>query len=287
MKMKKIFYFSVYNIVILLILSGIIYSCDKLEPPYSTVKGGGIDTMNKRTILLEDYTGHKCVNCPGATAIAKTLDSIYMGKVIVMAVHAGMFASPDPSGLYTANYQTNEGTYWFSPNGFNLVGTPMGMVDRADFNGTKPLMDGSWTAAVVTEFAKAKEAIVSVTATSTDGSTQASASIKTRFLSARNGTFMLHVCILEDSVISAQKNGDSKIGPKPDIVNYVHMHMLRQTPTGNLGEVLARNPDNVQVFSKNYNITLNPAWKVKHLSVVAFVADSTSKTVVQAAKVHL
>ena len=52
--------------IIMLLAGVLVISCDKLDQPYAREKEIVLDTT-KRKVLLEDYTGLKCVNCPAAT----------------------------------------------------------------------------------------------------------------------------------------------------------------------------------------------------------------------------
>jgi len=259
-------------------------SCDKLDPPYAKTTGQDIDTTNKKTILIEDYTGIKCVNCPSAAVAAHTLENAYKHKVIVMSVHAGYYAQPDATGLYTADYRTTEGTAWF--NNFGLIATPMGMIDRVSVNSTKAIMVANWGSTVQSEFLKTKEANISVATTALKGNPLIGINVVTTFFKATMGTWMLNVCVVEDSIISPQKNNDPQINNGKDIENYVHMNMLRKTITGGNGVLIARDPAAGNYLSQ-YTLSLDPAWNPKHLSLVVFVSDSTTGTILQAGKKNL
>jgi hypothetical protein len=80
-------------------------SCDEIDPPYMDgvqtppidttecpIPTFPADTHHVKVVLLEDYTGHKCVNCPTAAEIAHNLQITYGEKIILMAIHAGFFA---------------------------------------------------------------------------------------------------------------------------------------------------------------------------------------------------
>ncbi len=259
-------------------------SCDKLDPPYATIAGQDIDTTNRKTILLEDYTGIKCVNCPTAALTAHALENQYKHKVVVMAVHAGYYAQPDASGLYTADYRTPEGTAWF--NDFGLIATPMGMVNRVTVNASKAIICANWSSTVQNEFQKTKEAHISINAMPGDGPSAVEIRIATTFLTAKTGAWAMNVCVTEDSIVSPQKNNDPNINNGKDIDNYVHMGMLRKTLTGDKGIIFTRNPA-AGTYSCTYFLTPDPAWKQKNLSVVAFVSDSATRTILQAGKISL
>src|SRR5687768_4725486 len=88
-------------ILCLIVYSIYLSSCDKVKDPYSTTLDGGGDTtatvVKVRKVLLEEYTGHRCGNCPPAAVTAQTLKSTYGERLVVMTVHAGFFAEPKAS----------------------------------------------------------------------------------------------------------------------------------------------------------------------------------------------
>lgn len=83
--MKKI------TFIIILLLSILVFNtqCDKIEKPYSE-KGNELDTPAFPALqnviqkyLLEDFTGHLCVNCPQAHAIADEMKTELGDTLIV------------------------------------------------------------------------------------------------------------------------------------------------------------------------------------------------------------
>lgn len=93
-----------------------------------------------RCVLIEDFTGQDCPNCPAATAIIEQLQEQYTGDtVIAVAIHSGHFGvwdKPGQTGLRTA---TGDEYY----NHFNIESQPSGVIDR--FGGV--LQMSAWTAA--------------------------------------------------------------------------------------------------------------------------------------------
>ena len=68
--------FSVFVTVLILITT----ACDKVEPPYMEDNGGGVVGDTVRTVLFEDFTAHKCVNCPRAHKMLEDLHQLYGEK---------------------------------------------------------------------------------------------------------------------------------------------------------------------------------------------------------------
>src|SRR4051812_45447964 len=75
-------------------------SCNKIDPPFKQTVGGPASSGITRKILIEDYTGFKCGNCPaGASILYNQLKPIYGNDLITIAVHASpsnTFTEPSP-----------------------------------------------------------------------------------------------------------------------------------------------------------------------------------------------
>lgn len=75
-------------------------SCDKIDGPDrivdvpqssndSIVSGDGVE----RRMLIEDFTGQNCVNCPDVAELLTELkENVYKDKMILVAMHAGGFS---------------------------------------------------------------------------------------------------------------------------------------------------------------------------------------------------
>ena len=72
-------------------------SCDYVINAVPASQNSGSSSTGSTTIyrkvLIEDYTGHKCGNCPAAARELHKLDSIYTGKIVddiaLIIVHGG------------------------------------------------------------------------------------------------------------------------------------------------------------------------------------------------------
>ena len=127
-------------------------SCDKLKEPYiiesnvtpsDTIPLVASDTANfdgKIVVLLEDYTGVKCNNCPEAGALALQLQEQNEGHLVVLGVHPKS-ALQNPAGGFP-DFRTDDGNEW--NNYFNIAAYPNGLVNRTG----GVLGSAQWTSAV-------------------------------------------------------------------------------------------------------------------------------------------
>jgi hypothetical protein len=280
MKTKKIF--SLFLILTIAFLS----ACDIVEEPYLKDNSGGgeIDPgENVRKVLLEDYTGHDCVNCPEAAVEAEDLQEIYGDQLIVMAVHAGWFARPIPADPYLANYYgCPAGETWLTF--FNATANPVGLVNRTQTSPGNYLVDvGEWGSRISAELEKEPDAKMTIENTFNEATSKLETKITTQFFSSQTDAYNLLVCITQDSIIDGQKNNNASIGETPLIEEYVFMHMLRTSVNGDWGEILTDGSVEEGIdYEKSYTITFEDDWVPKNCHVVAFVYNTENKTIVQA-----
>ncbi|HIP35548.1 MAG TPA: Omp28-related outer membrane protein [Crocinitomix sp.] len=160
------------------VISGfLLTSCDKVEQPVkpsididTTLYTDGnwadypwpqfpTNTNTDRNILIEDYTGHKCPNCPAAAIVAKSVEDANPNRVFVVSIHAGAagdnsFQALDndcgtnPNAEFCTDFTTPEGTAYgikFGPD-YGFFGNPFGNVSRYTFNGTMFQFHTEWQA---------------------------------------------------------------------------------------------------------------------------------------------
>ena len=275
-----------YAIVAAIIFGIFIFSaCEKVEPPYIDNNNNPVppDTGNQsvKTVLLEDYTGHKCPNCPDAAREAERLLETYgKSKVVVIAVHAGFFAVPHPGTIFDLDLNSDAGTEWDNYFGISNVGNPKGMIDWVEFADGRILDWGKWDAKVSEELEKTPQKKLNINNSFNTGNKKLTTTVSGQFLENMEGDYFLQVCITEDSITGAQLDGIDVIE------NYVFMHVLRGDINSAWGEKINDNgtTEQNQEFEKTYSITLNNDWVPEHCYVVAFVYLDSDKSVIQAAE---
>ena len=74
-------------------------SCDNISENDRYIKVEA--TKAERTVLLEDFTGQNCVNCPAAHRTIEALEQQYGSHLIAVSIHAGHFGIPADNKRYT------------------------------------------------------------------------------------------------------------------------------------------------------------------------------------------
>ena len=108
--MKKTYY-----LLLCFFILSLTFSCDKIEKDNFTDPNATFPWLGKK-VLVEDFTGYKCTNCPAAATELHNIEEFYPDKVIGIAIHAGSFAKP--GGVFVTDFRTDEGneiTDFFRP----------------------------------------------------------------------------------------------------------------------------------------------------------------------------
>ncbi|MFH0895115.1 MAG: Omp28 family outer membrane lipoprotein [Bacteroidota bacterium] len=274
-----------FKIFILAVSAGflIFQSCDKVTPPYKSGSSSNDTNTKVRKVLLEDYTGHKCPNCPAGAKTAHDLKTVYGEKLIILSVHAGFYSTPDATGDFTYDFRSAEGTAWDNFFGIGTLGNPNGMVNRKGYNTTHIIGPTGWGTAVSGIINNEPDAYIELTPTYNSGTRQLDVELDAEFLSILNGTYMISVVVTEDSIVKPQKNSDPNIGTTPTITNYVHRDVLRGSFNGTWGDTLVSGTTaNGQHVVKNFSMILNSGWNENHISIVAFIYRKSDYEVIQA-----
>jgi hypothetical protein len=276
--MKKIHFIYLFFALI------IFQSCDKIDGPY-TIPVPAKDWYGKR-ILIEDYTGHTCINCPAAALIATNLKTLYGDKVVVMSVHAGFFAKPSVPPFDTNDFRTEAGVAWDQFFGNANAGNPNGLINRVGYPTNSHIISPSaWASKVDSLIRDLPDLDITITPSYNPATRTLNGQVKTKFLKTIKRKLKLQIVVTQDSIVAPQK--DQSLG---NIINYVHRHMLRKSVNGNWGSDLTDGTSYTPLdteLSQNMFLVFDPAWYGKRFSVVAFVYDDITKEVLQVAEKEL
>ncbi len=287
---------------ILIIFSFIVVfsSCDIIEGPYDEQLDIDSTSSPVRNILLEDYTGHQCGNCPCAAKEAINLANLYKGRVIVVATHVGFFARTNMSGKFSYDFKTQTGNELDAYFQVDAVGLPRGLINRKQYNSSLVLNPSGWASAVSSlldtdgdsKVDTLKPAVdIEIDQTYNSSSRTVTADINLEYLEAGNSNHHVVLYVVEDSITNWQLfyAQCSPTSVAYDEQNYVHRHVLRGSVNGTWGEQVSAST-NIPVgtkITKTYTKVLDPSWNDKHIYLVAFVHDNVTKEVLQVEEVHL
>ncbi len=252
-------------------------SCDKVTQYYED----DVTFNPDRKVLVEDYTGHKCGNCPRATRSIYDLKKIYGENLIIMAVHAGFFSTPasPQASSYTYDFRTPEGTELNDDFGFNFAGYPNGMVNRrTNSDGSNIFPYTSWAdevSKVLYDFSQVP-ASISISNDYDDTDRSLTTEVTTVINTDLSSSYRLSVMLVEDHIVNWQKDYD--VTPE-DIPDYVHREALRESLNGTYGDNIS-SLDPGDVNKNTYSITLDAEYEASECSIIAFLYDVSTKEII-------
>jgi thiol-disulfide isomerase/thioredoxin len=282
--------------LLITLFTGALISCDKIESPYVTQSA--IDTSGNvppnqdtviRKILIEDFTGHTCGNCPKATTTATQLQSIYGKKLIVVAVHSGHFAATqtNSNGSFSTNFKTAAGDAYNDFWKVDLSGNPNGLVNRAKILENKFIVGPTaWGTAIETIKNILPDVKMSVSLVYDPTSRSLNTTVTSKALNNISGKYNLVLYLVEDKIVDWQKDYSLS---NSNVADYLHRHVLRDNINNTWGdEIITSTLVKGDSIVKTYtSYLLNPAWKADDCSVIAYLRNIETQEIIQVEEVYL
>lgn len=195
-------------------------------------------TPSNKNVVLEEYTGFKCVWCPDGHKVANEIRTNNPNRVVLINVHVGGFANPVGN---EPDYRTPWGTGLLNQTG--LTGYPAGTINRYLFGGASSTALGrnTWTANSSTILGQASPVNIAVEATYNEVTNNVEILVEAFYTDSQSINFnMLNVAILQNNIAGPQTGGED-LYPEQILPNglYRHMHMLRDLVTGQWGDTIS------------------------------------------------
>lgn len=206
----------------------------------------------QRVVLLEDFTGQRCTNCPKATDVIEQLLETYGDALVAVGIHGGPLGFAGNAKVTGLATKTGDEYY----NHWNLEHQPVGLINRHS-----PVDYPQWAAVVKEELTKSAALRLTGTVSYEDD-------VMTIHLYAEgtDGTVTgkLQVWVLEDGIKTLQLMPDGSANQE-----YVHNHVFRTAINGTWGEDFSINEG--EKVEREFTQALEPTWNKEQLSIVAFV----------------
>lgn len=213
-----------------------------------------------RKVLIQEFTGINCVNCPTGAATVHDIQELYPGSVVVVALHPGGTGFSGPLGNFNLNNEL-AGVYY---NHYQPAGFPAAVID-----GESPLTNVSlWPGAVTAALSTPAPADIDILPLFNADTRTLSVDYEVYINNVYNQTLNLNIWIVENGIIGPQKSG-STILPK-----YEHNHVLRASLTGDWGLALAQEFTPDQTYTGQVSIVFDDNWVPENCDVVAFLQNN-------------
>ena len=227
------------------------------------LEGGNMEPTGK-TVLIKDFTGARCVNCPAAAEHAHNLQhQLDEDHIFIMSVHAGYLAQPLGS---FPDFLTDEGTEWYNNNNSN----PLFTVDHVALTEGNTLNETQIDAPVTAALEEEQTFEIVVGPNYDETNRQLKVDVQAIALDDLDGHFFITVCLVEDHIIGWQTipGGVDK--------EYDFRNVFRGTLNGAYGTSFEDlHVDANDTFHFSYTTEINAGYNADECYLMVYVYDKT------------
>ena len=253
----------------------VLLSCDKIAEDERLIYVKPADVGRK--VLIEDFTGQRCIHCPRGTLVIDQLAELYGDNIVAVGIHSGPLGfkgNATTLGLAT-DLGDNYYAYW------KVESQPSGVINRT--GGATEYTN--WTSRVTAALEQTATLDIDLKATYDALSDNINISVETLGTSGAT-TGHLQLWVTEDSITAMQLRFNEIDNPQSGNYtdrDYVHNHVFRAAVNGDWGEPYSTDEGQSQTFS--YTLKPQTDWVVGNLSIVAFVYNDQGVAQVEKTKV--
>lgn len=238
---------------------------------------GGDDVVVK-TVVLEDFTGVRCVNCPKAAEVAHTLKTLYGEQLILIEMHpASLKSLTRPAASGDADLSCDEASEYAAE--WAISSLPQGLVSRKQASG-KYMAPELWSGAVAE--AMAEEPIVGIKGSAKKEAASIKVDISANFVLDYKEAVNVLCFVLEDGFSVTQKSGEG------DLKDYKHNHVFRKRiESDKWGVSLLSSATKGETATYSASVDIDAAWNVDNLNVVVLLCSASTHEILQAKNIKV
>lgn len=252
------------------------------------------EATSLRNVLIEEYTGVQCTNCPAGVDILKSIDNQHMiiqgedtvKRLVIIGYHFGALTTPMPESKY--DFRSDKAGSLLSSYFSEDPNKPAIAIDRTK-QGSNYFVEARNQWPNIINGRMTLTAPLNLVVTSSYDPMERSAIIKVKV------SYTATVSRKQNLSVMLVENGIQDLQKYPDVIQeYTHNHVFREilTPVNGaaiIDSVAVKMPGRVYERVFIYDFPQDKDWKPERCSIVAFIHDSEggSKEVAQAVEVKL
>jgi hypothetical protein len=275
-------------IICILAVAAIITACEESGPDIiltekailtdTTYVVSTIESQQTKNVLMEEFTGVRCTNCPKGHDKAKEIHNAWGDRFIFVSFHSDFLDDPYP--FDTVDMGSPEAQLldeFLGP----ATAKPSSAIDRVTFPGESEvlLFIPKWSNYTDDRMSETTPVNIHVTASYDDSDKELIVSVRIHYTEAVTDDNKLSILLIENDIIAAQLDG-TEID-----TTYEHDEVFRAFISEIRGNSLIspdKNPG--REFIKEFSFTeFGDDWKVENMAIIAYVhKDDNQKEVYQA-----
>lgn len=224
--------------------------------------------LQKRNVLIEEFTGQLCITGCNGYAILKQIKEMYDENIIIVNMHTGSLALDDENFGLKSTDGDKYATKW------NVESYPSILINHQG----KPIHNISiWHSEVMKHVTGIADIDIDIDATFDD--IKNNISVTGRLLSNKNTTATFHAWIIEDNIKAPQLMPNMNLN-----TDFVHNYVYRASVNDIEGENVTLMPEIYSYINKS-SIICNNKWNKNNIYLIAFVYNESG--VLQVKKVPI
>lgn len=265
-----------------------LFSCKEVLPARKSVNSidstyvqSVLPAAQPKVVLLEEFTGASCPNCPDGHKIAKEIKALYSTQFMSIALHPKDNSLSKPAKEGAEDISIEEAKTL--SNRFGISSLPSGLIDRRSFDGTQVIGRFLWKEKVQSLINEKVKVNVSSKVTYESQFNENVLELNYTVLDNYSDDLMFTLLLIEDKLQIPQKEGLSVID------DYVQDHVVRKFYTSATGNALSKIEADGGIYKKGRSflkkLVLEDFSKTKYkwenLYFVTFVTNANTGEVLQ------
>ncbi len=243
------------------------------------------ETPTPIRVLIEEFTGVTCTNCPAGHRAIKAMIDANPGRVSAIGYQPFNIAQANPASETRTDNRTQKAT----DLGKSFGGVPYlpcaainRVPDGGDFLPARP----SWTAMLANRLRESAPVNMTLTSAYDSSTRELKVTVRVAYTADVATKHRLTVALTENDIIDAQEEsiaGSAEIVTHPD---YVHEHVFRDFLTSVTGDnvldsIAVKKPG--RVYERRFSYKVDSKWNAANCTLTAFVhnEDNGQKNVLQ------
>ncbi len=265
------------SILFLLVFATSIISCKEVLEVYkptavsakdSSFVSAVIESPQLKNVLIEEYTGVKCQNCPTGHKIVADIQAANPERVLSIRLHSSLQSSVYPYS--TQDLFTDEAEALHQR--FQISSKPSAVIDRVPFNGVLQLGRTNWTPAVTERLKKTSPVNIHIENSYNADSLKLETKVKLHFTDDVTDKLNFSVFLIENNIVTPQTL------PSFDTDTfYNHQHVFRKMIGGSTdGISINDSTTKGRTIVKYFYTYFKSIYKPENMKTVVAVSKSGS-----------
>lgn len=243
------------------------------------------EAATPKRVLIEEFTGVTCPNCPAGHRAIKTMIDANPGRISAIGYQPFNIAQANPAPETHSDNRTQKATDLGKSFG-GVPYLPCATFNRVPEEGEFLRARPYWTTMLDNRLKESAPMNMTLASTYDSSNRELKVTVRVAYTAEVATKHRLTVALTEDNIIDAQEESLPGGGPIITHPDYEHTHVFRDflsSVTGDnvLDSIAVKRPG--RVYERRYTLKLDSKWNAANCAVTAFVhnEDNGQKNILQ------